>query len=372
MKEKKGLGEIGRREERREGRVKRRIIKGIVMVMVMIVMGCNSGGVKEGEEGKNKFLQSLVNVSNEFLNVFTSFGEMVGSVLGLNLDSKKSDVGKYFKTVQETVQGIKDKLEKIVGDMKKENNPNAEATATAVKTLVESKLDKIIAGAKEASEAIGDASELIGNVADQNGAGVAGTDVDKLVEGIKGIVKVVLEGVGSADAGDDKKASDGSSSRNAAAGEGEAGKLFAAGAGAAGDQANAKKVATDASKAVGGVRGADILQAMIKSEGVAIKFAKNNDGNAGSAPKDAEVAGGIALRAMAKGGKFANGAANSDVSAAVKGAATSAVTKALDTLTIGIRRAIDLGLKSVKEAMKTNTGATAIASDKSGSSSQNQ
>ncbi|AFI31931.1 hypothetical protein Q7M_1475, partial (plasmid) [Borrelia crocidurae str. Achema] len=29
------------------------------------------GGVAGGEEGKNKFLQSLVNVSNEFLNVFT-------------------------------------------------------------------------------------------------------------------------------------------------------------------------------------------------------------------------------------------------------------------------------------------------------------
>ncbi|AFI32015.1 Borrelia lipoprotein-containing protein (plasmid) [Borrelia crocidurae str. Achema] len=192
------------------------------------------------------------------------------------------------------------------------------------------------------------------------------------MKGIKGIVEVVLKGVGKADAGDSNKASDGAA-RTAVAGDGEAGKLFITANGAAGDDATkAKKVAIDAAKAVGGVRGADILQAMIKSEGVAIKFAKNNDGNAGSAPKDAEVAGGIALRAMAKGGKFANGAANADVSAAVKGAATSAVTKALDTLTIGIRRAIDLGLKSVKEAMKTNTGATAIASDKSGSSSQNQ
>ncbi|AHH07117.1 hypothetical protein BCD_1051 (plasmid) [Borrelia crocidurae DOU] len=46
MKEKKELGEIGRREERREGRVKGRI------VMVMMVMGCNSGGVKgEGQVG---------------------------------------------------------------------------------------------------------------------------------------------------------------------------------------------------------------------------------------------------------------------------------------------------------------------------------
>ncbi|ETZ17501.1 Variable outer membrane protein [Borrelia duttonii CR2A] len=84
-------------------------MKGMILMM-MIVMGCNSGGVAEGEEGKNKFLQSLVNVSNEFLDVFTSFEDIVGSVLGLNLESKKSDVGNYFKKVQETVQGIKDGL----------------------------------------------------------------------------------------------------------------------------------------------------------------------------------------------------------------------------------------------------------------------
>ncbi|ETZ17325.1 Variable outer membrane protein [Borrelia duttonii CR2A] len=129
------------------------------------------GGVSGGEEGKNKYLQSLVNVSEEFLNVFTSFGDMVGSVLGLNLESKKSDVGNYFKKVQETVQGIKDGLNKIVAGMKKGGNSNATATETAVNKLVAETLDKIIAGAKIASEAIGDASDLVGNVADTNGAG---------------------------------------------------------------------------------------------------------------------------------------------------------------------------------------------------------
>ncbi|ETZ18030.1 Variable outer membrane protein [Borrelia duttonii CR2A] len=94
-------------------------------------------------------MQSLVNVSNEFLNVFTSFGDMVGSVLGLSVESKKSDVGKYFKTVQSkrevkegeikgkrgiegTVEGVKTGLNKIVADMKKESNPNSAATETAV------------------------------------------------------------------------------------------------------------------------------------------------------------------------------------------------------------------------------------------------
>ncbi|ETZ17040.1 Variable outer membrane protein, partial [Borrelia duttonii CR2A] len=75
-------------------------------------------------------------------------------------------------------------LNKIVAEMKEERNPNAEVTAPAVKTLVESKLDKIIAGAKTASEAIGDASELIGNIAAQNNGGTPG-EVKSLIKELK-------------------------------------------------------------------------------------------------------------------------------------------------------------------------------------------
>ncbi|AHH07817.1 Variable outer membrane protein (plasmid) [Borrelia crocidurae DOU] len=360
MKEKKGLGEIGRREERREGRVRRRIV--MVMMVVMMVMGCNSGGVAEGEEGKNKFLQSLVNVSNEFLNVFTSFGEMVGSVLGLNVNSKKSDVGKYFKTVQGTVEGIKSGLNKIVAEMKEEKNANAEATESAVKKLVSETLDKIIEGAKTASEAIGtEGNDPIGNIAAQNGGGVAG-EVDNLVEGVKSIVGVVLGKAGSAAAGDDKKAENLTSRTAGAAGDGEAGKFFSSVN--SGDADNTKKSAADAAKAIGAVIGADILQAIVEVSGNAVKLSKSSDGNVGVAPKNAVIAGGIALRAMAKGSKFANSsAAADDAVVAVKGAAVSAVIKALDTLTIAIRKTIDAGLKEVKEAMKINVNYKPVGSE---------
>ncbi|WP_040132197.1 variable large family protein [Borrelia crocidurae] len=365
MKEKKGLGEIGRREERREGRVKGRIV--MVMMVVMMVMGCNSGGVGGGEEGKNKFLQSLVNVSNEFLNVFTSFGEMVGSVLGLKTDSKKSDVAAYFKKVQYTVQGTKDGLNKIVAGMKKESNPNAVVTETAVNKLVTETFDKIIAGAKVASEAIGEADGLIANV-DNNAAGTAGTDVESLIKGIKTIVEIVLKDKGKADAGTDKKADD-LGNRTVNADNGEAGKLFA----------NAvivndpKKSAADAAKAVGAVTGADILQAMVKDNGDAAKLATNNTANSGAtvAPKDATIAGGIVLRAIAKGGKFSNGN-DDDAKKATADAAISAVIKALNILTIAIRSTVDEGLKTVKETMEINANATPVASENSGSGSQNQ
>ncbi|ETZ17364.1 Variable outer membrane protein [Borrelia duttonii CR2A] len=86
-----------------------------------------------------------------------------------------------------------------------------------------------------------------------------------------------------------------------------------------------------------------------------------------------QIAGAIALIAMAKDGKFAGpNAATIEYAPAVKGAAVSAVAKALDTLTIAIRSTIDEGLKSVKEAMKTNINVTSVASENSGSSGQNQ
>ncbi|AHH07886.1 hypothetical protein BCD_1820 (plasmid) [Borrelia crocidurae DOU] len=298
---------------------------------------------------------------------FYFFWEMVGSVLGLKTDSKKSDVAAYFKTVQDTVQGAKDGLNKIVADMKKESNPNAAATETAVGKLVSETLDKIIEGAKTASEAIGDASELIGNVAAQNNGGAPG-EVKSLIKGIKYIVGVVLK-EGNAEAGDNKKAEDGSTARN----NDGASKLFINGNVGAADAA--KKSSSDGEKAVGAVTGADILQAMIKDDGNASKLAVNNAAQVAgvASPKDAELAGGIALRAMAKGGQFANATAvDADYTAAVKGVATSSVTKVLDTLTIAIRRAMDLGLKNVREAIKINANATPVVSDKSASDVKNQ
>ncbi|ETZ17524.1 Variable outer membrane protein [Borrelia duttonii CR2A] len=90
--------------------------------------------------------------------------------------------------------------------------------------------------------------------------------------------------------------------------------------------------------------------------------------------KDAVVAGGIVLRAMAKDDKFANKSAapNVDVTIQIKDAAISAVTKALDTLTIAIRSTIDEGLQKVKEAMKINVNATPVVSGNGGSCGQNQ
>ncbi|WP_434757363.1 variable large family protein (plasmid) [Borrelia puertoricensis] len=54
---------------------------------------------------------------------------------------------------------------------------------------------------------------------------------------------------------------------------------------------------------------------------------------------------------------------NPDYTDAVKGAAVSAINKALGTLTIAIRETIDRGFKTVKDAMKINPDSTSLTID---------
>ncbi|WP_434757381.1 variable large family protein (plasmid) [Borrelia puertoricensis] len=329
----------------------KRITLSALLMTLFLLLSCGSG-TTSAEDTQSRFLKSVISLGNDFLNVFTSLSDMVGGVLGFNTTTKKSDVGNYFKTIEKSLTTTKTSLEKIVADMKTENNPNAEATGIAVKALITNTLDKIIDGSKTASEAIGDAGDPIGNVGATNVAGAAG-NVDELVKGIKSIVDVVLKDKGNPEAGNSNKAEDGSTSRTA--GDGEAGKLFDAAN--AGDANNSKKVAADAAKAVGAVTGADILKVMVKNGTSAAAAAAN--------AKDATIAGAIVLRAMAKGGKFAGPSADAaEYAPAVKGAAISAVNKALNTLTIAIRETIDRGLKEVKDAMKINPTDTPLTTDK--------
>ncbi|AHH11455.1 variable large family protein (plasmid) [Borrelia coriaceae] len=336
-----------------------------VTLFISLFLSCNNG-IEELQK-RNNFLSSLANLGNDFLSVFTSFGDMTGTVLRFNTTTKKSDVGDYFKKVKETVEGVKSKLNTIVENMKSANNPNASTTGSAVNSLVTNILDKIIEGAKTISDAIGSDDKPIANVADQD-AGAAGAEVDSLVKGIKNIVNVVLK-EGNADAGDengpvqDSNGTAGSTRSSGGGGtHGDARKLFAKDK-AGNDAGDAAKAAKDASKAVGAVTGADILQAIAKNSDSA-KLATGTDGSAIKNPKDATIAGAIALRAMAKKGKFSNKSdGDAVVKKAVEDATISAVTKALETLTIAIRKTIDEGLREIKEAMKINPEANPVTSE---------
>ncbi|AHH11928.1 Variable outer membrane protein, partial (plasmid) [Borrelia coriaceae ATCC 43381] len=116
---------------------------------------------------------------------------------------------------------------------------------------------------------------------------------------------------------------------------------------------------------IGAVTGADILKAIAisgnaDSNNSTIEKAKNaasiaiakveNSKTLNAVNKDAVIAAGIALRAMAKDGKFS--AKNEDKAEhAVNGAVSSAVNKTLSTLIIAIRNTVDSGLKTISKAL---------------------
>ncbi|UPA10094.1 variable large family protein (plasmid) [Borrelia nietonii YOR] len=315
----------------------------------MVLVSCNSGGV--AEDPKHVYLTSIANLGKGFLDVFVTFKDMVAGAFGIKADTKKSDIGKYFTDIESTMTTVKEKLQDEVA-----KNGNYVKVKTVVDKFVADVLDKIAAGAKEAAKgATGE--DKIGN-ATSAGHGASPADKDSvisLVKGIKTIVDVVLKDEGDAGAtktGEDKK---------------DIGNLFADDNGKA--DAKEENIAK-ASASIGAVTGADILKAIAKSKedptanstdgiekaadaaeiAIAPAVADKKEIKEAEAKKDVVIAAGIALRAMAKDGKFAanNNAKDAD---AVNGATASAVGKTLSTLIIAIRNTVDSGLKTINEAL---------------------
>ncbi|UPA15807.1 variable large family protein (plasmid) [Borrelia turicatae] len=301
------------------------------------------------EDPKTLFLTSIANLGKGFLDVFTSFSDMVAGAFGIKADTKKSDIGKYFTDIANTMNTVKAKLNDVVA-----KNDNYPKVKSVVDTFITNTLDKIADGAKiAATGATGE--DKIGGVPkegqDASPAEVA--SVNALVKGIKTIVGVVLKaGEGNAGAtktGDTEKKS--------------IGKLL----GKKDDGTEA--VASAASASVGAVTGADILQAIAKSgeatseakietakDAASIAAAKVEESKSLDAAKeDAVIAAGIALRSMAKDGKFAVKTGENEAVKVINGAVSSAVNKTLSTLIIAIRNTVDSGLKSINAVLATVT-----------------
>ncbi|WP_041177068.1 variable large family protein [Borrelia crocidurae] len=331
-----------KREKEVEGKGRVRV----VILMVMMVMGCNSG-VKDPEK---VFLSEMVNLGKGFLDVFVSFGDMITGTLGIKADTKKSEIGKYFSDIEKSMQTTKVKLGEIL-----EKNGKYEKVKTVIEQFISGTVDKIAAGAKEAAKgATGD--DAIGGAptAGQDAAPADAVSVNALVKGIKEMVGVVLKkDEGNAEATKTKDEQQKS-----------IGKLFGTKA-ADGTETHAAA----ASASIGVVSGADILKAIASSVEVGtseieIKKAKNAAEIAVSkqeaakelevvaVQKDAVIAGGIALRGMGKGGKFAAKENEEKSANAVNGAVASAVNKVLSTLVIAIRNTVDEGLKGISEVLR--------------------
>ncbi|AMR76255.1 Variable large protein 42 (plasmid) [Borrelia hermsii] len=328
------------------------------MTLFMVLVSCNSGGV--AEDPKHVYLTSIANLGKGFLDVFVTFGDMVAGAFGIKADTKKSDIGKYFTDIESTMTTVKKKLQDEVA-----KNGNYEKVKTVVDKFIKEVLDKIASGAKKAASGVTDGAS-IGEVVKSDGAAGATPDSDSiknLVEGIKEIVDLVIkEGNAVADKTDpvanDKR---------------DIGKLFGGKNSDANGGAEDKHTAA-ANASIGAVSGADILKAIAAADPSAKRDGKvneardaaslalakgtntdNDDQLDASAQKDAVIAAGIALRAMAKDGKFIvkDTAAKKTEAEAAKGAAASAVGKTLSTLIIAIRNTVDSGLRTINEALAT-------------------
>ncbi|WVN92381.1 variable large family protein (plasmid) [Borrelia turicatae] len=72
---------------------------------LFLLLSCGGGSAK-AEDPQSRFLKSLISLSNDFLNVFTSFADMLGGVLGFNTNTKKSDIGNYFNAVSASIGAV--------------------------------------------------------------------------------------------------------------------------------------------------------------------------------------------------------------------------------------------------------------------------
>nr|WMW27264.1 hypothetical protein MHINFGKF_00038 [Borrelia puertoricensis] len=331
--------------------IMKRITLCALLMTLFLLLSCGSGSTS-AEDPKTTFLTSIANLGKGFLDVFTSLSDMVAGVFGIKADTKKSDIGKYFSDIEKTVTSVKKKLNTVVAE-----NGNYPKIKGVVDNFITNTLDKIAAGAKTA--ATGATGGAVGEVvkSDSAGNGPDAESIKSLVKGIKTIVDLVLkEGDPKADkttpVDDDKK---------------DIGRLFGA-KNEASKGAEEKHVA-----AAGAVTGADILKAIAAADSNATKDGKVKDATdaaalalakgtgtandekltTAEAEKDAVIAAGIALRAMAKDGKFIvkDTAVNKTEAEAAKGVAASAVGKALSTLIIAIRDTVDTGLKSISDAL---------------------
>ncbi len=358
----------------------KKISSAILLTTFFVFINCKSQ-VADKDDPTNKFYQSVIQLGNGFLDVFTSFGGLVAEAFGFKSDPKKSDVKTYFTTVAAKLEKTKTDLNSLPKEKSDISSTTGKPDSTgSVGTAVEGAikevselLDKLVKAVKTA-EGASSGTAAIGEVVADNSAAKAADEasVTGIAKGIKEIVEAAggsekLKAVAAAKEGNEK-----------------AGKLFGkAGANAHGDSEAASKAAG----AVSAVSGEQILSAIVKAAGEAADAADQDgkkpadatnpiaaaigkgDGDADfgkdGMKKDDQIAAAIALRGMAKDGKFAvKKDEKGKAEGAIKGAAESAVRKVLGAITGLIGDAVSSGLRKVGDSVKAASKETPPALNK--------
>ncbi len=221
-----------KKEKKVEGKIR-------VVILMVMMMGCNSGG----KDPEKVFLSDIANLGKGFLDVFVSFGDMITGTLGIKADTKKSEIGAYFTKIENTMKVVKVKLGEIL-----EKNGHYPKVKEKVEEFI-GKISKIEEGAKEAAS--GASGDVIGNAKkgeDANPAEVA--SINALVKGIKEIVGIVLK----------RDEGNPGATKTAEAEKKSIGKLFGGK-----DNGGTEQQAAAASATIGAVSGVDILKAIASS-----------------------------------------------------------------------------------------------------------
>ncbi len=142
-------------------------------MVVMVVMGCNSGGVAGGEGalgGDGRGLSgAMMDVGRSAENAFYAFLELVSDVLGfkVNTTTKREDVGVYFNN-----------LSKRLGEASKELEEVAQKSEVGVdkSDLSKNPIREIVNSAKGVLDTLKGHLESLGQVGDANLVGEAVTN----------------------------------------------------------------------------------------------------------------------------------------------------------------------------------------------------
>ncbi|WP_048830855.1 variable large family protein [Borreliella afzelii] len=355
----------------------KKISSAIFLATFLVFINCKSnvGGANNPDsiDSTSKFYQSVIALGNGFLDVFKSFGELVAETIGFKADPKKSEVKNYFTSMITKLEATKKGLVDLPKGNGEEGKGDAKGAVKSAAESVAALIEKLITAAKEV-ETAATGSEAVGTVVKAaDGAGAADKDS---VKGIAKGIKAIVEAVGAA-----AKLTAG----NAKEGNEDAGKLFAGkkdGANKGGDEKDASKAAG----AVSAVSGEQIIKAIVDAAGkedkdqggkkaedatnpiqAAIGTAGDDEAAFGKEmKKDDQIAAAIALRGMAKDGKFAV-KDDKDAKGAVKSAAESAAAL-IEKLITAAKEVADAatGSEAVGTVVKAdaNAGAGARVADK--------
>ncbi|AFI32105.1 variable large family protein [Borrelia crocidurae] len=327
----------------------------MVMMVVMMVMGCNSGGVKGGggSEGGSDLSGIISSARKEFLDAFLSFGELLKDVLGFNLDTTKKEVGEHLGNVGEAVNVVKGKLESLKSNVQF-NLIKDKADGIITKAI--DTLKKIVDGVSKIKGATGGANDKIASAtADNNDAVPADTvSVKSLVEGISIIYEAAKEVKVDSKGNADKTIAD---SKEIAKLFNVTGNVAATGLKAANVALNAASgadilAAIEAVKA-GTSKPAGQISAAKDAYDIAVATKNDTDASVDVREKGSVIAAGLALRGMAKDGKLATKATDAPHEG-INAVLSRAVSKTVNEIMFNIRRTVDKCLKDVNDCIEEN------------------